>query len=84
MAGQGTYLYYVPWMEFFEVPKGKAGMLSSNQKEKVLLSFAVNLSNEYTGEDPESLGTVLIIGTVGEVLSRTFIRLQLCGQLSWA
>lgn len=70
VARQGTCLYYGPW-----VPRGKAGMLSSNQKEKVLLSFARILSKGYTGEDPGSPGTVLIIGAVGGVLSRSFIYL---------
>lgn len=38
-------------VEFFEVPRGKAGMLSSNQKEKVLLSFAGILPKDYTGKE---------------------------------
>lgn len=50
-------------------------MLSSNQKEKVLLSFAGILPKDYTGKDPGNLGTVLIIGTVGGVLLRSFIHL---------
>lgn len=62
-------------MEFFKVSRGRAGTLSSNQKEKVLLSFVGILSKGYSREDPGSLGAVLIIGAVGGVLSRSLIYL---------